>query len=244
MFGRNLYSNVILTVLCHVKIATEHLRPAILLPMHITKYRHACIVLENHGQKIIIDPGDQTPTFGSLENVAAVIVTHIHPDHFYPPHLMEIIDRNPSVRIFTTQETSHKLDHPAVTAVKDGDEHTVGLFTFHFTGELHEGVHPDWPTTVQNIGVRVNDMFYYGGDSLTLPDKPIKVLAVPVSYGWVRMDEALDYIASVKPDICFPTHNGQLSEAGNIIAGRWVTRMCDKHGIGFRALEPGDSFEV
>jgi L-ascorbate metabolism protein UlaG (beta-lactamase superfamily) len=35
--------------------------------MKLTKFQHACIVLEERGKKLIIDPGDSTPGFGNLE---------------------------------------------------------------------------------------------------------------------------------------------------------------------------------
>jgi L-ascorbate metabolism protein UlaG (beta-lactamase superfamily) len=34
--------------------------------MKLTKYTHACIVLEEQGEKLVIDPGGFTPEFGDV----------------------------------------------------------------------------------------------------------------------------------------------------------------------------------
>lgn len=211
--------------------------------MKITKYQHACVVVEDHDSKVVIDPGDCTPDFGSLEDISAVIVTHVHPDHFFAKHLDKIVDHNPKVKIFTTSEVKKAYDSPCVVAVSNGEEYSLNSLTLHFTGEKHEAVHPDWPV-VQNVGVQINDTFYYGGDSFTPPHSAIKVLAVPVSYAWLSVGRAMDFVAAIKPRVCFPTHNYPLSDSGQNTADRWIASMCEKHEIIFEKLNPGESLDV
>lgn len=55
--------------------------------MKITRYPQSCILVEKGGQQIVIDPGSlflQTHTIAELQNVAAVLYTHQHPDHYEP----------------------------------------------------------------------------------------------------------------------------------------------------------------
>jgi L-ascorbate metabolism protein UlaG (beta-lactamase superfamily) len=210
--------------------------------MKITKYEHACMVLEEQGERLVIDPGAFTPSFGAADGVTAVVVTHAHPDHFSPGHLQKIVDNNPDVRIFTTEEAARNFQKPNITVVHDGDEHTAGPFALHFTGNMHAVIHPDWPYP-RNTGVRVGDAFYYGGDSFTPPGQPVRVLAVPSSAPWMKISEAMDYVASVKPKRCFPTHNALLSESGQAVANKWLGEICEKEGIGFTFLKPGGSIE-
>jgi L-ascorbate metabolism protein UlaG (beta-lactamase superfamily) len=212
--------------------------------MRITKYQHACVVLEDQGERLVIDPGIYTPTFGGLENIKAVVITHKHADHFDPQHIREIIQSNPDVRIFSVEQVAESLQMPNVVVVRQGDEHTIGSFRLSFVGSMHAGVHTDWPTTVQNIGVSVNDIFYYAGDSLALPSRPVQILAVPVSYAWVKMSEAMDFVATVKPASCFLTHDNPLSEFGVRTAAGWITKVCEKHDIDFHELKSGESLEV
>ena len=210
--------------------------------MRITKYEHACVVLEEQGKKLVIDPGGFTSSFGAPDNIAAVVVTHEHADHFDPGHLQKILGSNPEVRMFMPADAAKHFQKPNVTVVKDGDEHSVGPFVLHFTGERHAVIHPDWPYP-QNIGVRVGDAFYYAGDSFTLPDKPAEVLAVPSSAPWMKISEAMDYVTAAKPKRCFATHNALLSEKGHATTSKWLNEICAKHGIGFTLLKPGQTLE-
>src|SRR3954471_7560361 len=103
--------------------------------MKLTKYEHACVVLEEQGKRLIIDPGEFTAAFGGTDNVVAVVVTHIHGDHFSQEHLDAIVAANPEVIVFTTPEVAQHWADPHATSVKAGDEQPVGLFNLRFYGE-------------------------------------------------------------------------------------------------------------
>jgi L-ascorbate metabolism protein UlaG (beta-lactamase superfamily) len=192
----------------------------------------------------VIDPGIYTRQFEDFANIAVIVITHKHADHFDPQLVGRIISHNPDVRIFTVAQVAEKLPRRSVTVVHDGDELAAEPFRLSFWGEWHASVHSDWPSTVQNTGVYVNDSFYYAGDSLTLPKKPVRVLAAPVSYAWLKMSDAMDFVATVGPAICFTTHDNPLSEYGKRTAADWMTKICEKHGIGFRDIKPGESLEA
>lgn len=211
--------------------------------MKLTKYEHACIVLEEQGRKLAIDPGSFTPQFGPLDNIAAVVVTHAHPDHFDAKHLSIIIQHNPGVHVFTTTEVASQFNHPAVHIVIPGQHRTVGPFDLHFNGGTHAVIHPD-TQTLQNIGVRVGDTFYYPGDSFTLPDTPVRVLAVPVNAPWAKVSESMDFIAAAQPKTCTPTHNGLLSKNGQTVYNNWLNQACQKHNTQFAPLQPGESIII
>jgi len=83
--------------------------------MKITKYEHACMVAEEAGKKLVIDPGEFTPDFGDATDVAAVVITHVHGDHFSKEHLQTIIDKNPDVQLFTTAEVAEALPDAKIT---------------------------------------------------------------------------------------------------------------------------------
>lgn len=211
--------------------------------MKLTKYGHACIVLEEQGQKLIIDPGEFTPDFGSADNIAAVVITHVHGDHLSAAHLTAIVSANPSVKVFTTDEATKAWDDPHAQAVKAGEEQTVGPFTLRFSGELHNAVHPEWPQN-QNVGVLVNGAFYYPGDSFIKPDGPVKILAVPASAPWLKTGEAMDFVKDLAPELFFRTHDGLWNENGLATTDKWFGMASEKFGIKYQALNPGDSIEV
>jgi L-ascorbate metabolism protein UlaG (beta-lactamase superfamily) len=210
--------------------------------MKLTKYTHACIALEEQGQKLLIDPGAFTDSFGSPEAVAAVVITHSHSDHYHPEHLQAIMAKNPDVKIFTTPEVAAEIG-AAATAVQDGQEATVGPFRLHFSGSMHQQIHDSLPTP-QNTAVTVNDVFFYPGDSFTKPAKTPEVLAIPANAPWTDVAGTMDYLAEVKPKRAVPTHNGLLSDAGNLVYNGTLTHASKNAEVEYVYLKPGESIEM
>lgn len=211
--------------------------------MKLTKYEHACVVLEEQGKKVVIDPGAFTPDFGDQTNIAAVVVTHVHQDHYKPEHLETIIAANPDVLFFTTAEVANEFKKPNVKAVKAGDEVSVEPFNLRFGGESHALIHESLPCP-QNTSVLVNNVFYYPGDSFTMPDKPVELLAVPANAPWMKIADAMDYIAAVKPKRCIPTHTGLLSENGRNVYNFGLNKACEDNSVEYAPLNPGESLEI
>jgi L-ascorbate metabolism protein UlaG (beta-lactamase superfamily) len=211
--------------------------------MKLTKYGHACLVLEEQGKKLIIDPGEFTPDLGDINTIIAVVVTHVHGDHLSNEHLARIFVANPNVKIFTTMEAAKVINDSRALAVKTGSEQTVGPFTLRFYGELHNVIHPEWPQN-QNIAVLINDAVYYPGDSFTIPDRKVVTLAVPVGAPWLKMGEAIDFVKAVAPQQFFRTHDGLWNENGLATTDRWLAMASEKFGPKYNALNPGDSLEV
>lgn len=212
--------------------------------MKVTKYTHACIVIEESGQKIVIDPGSWTADLPDITDVAAIVITHNHMDHFNADHLAAIANTNPGVRILGTQEVAESLAAPHVTAATAGQTVTVGNFNLEFFGGKHAQIHPTIPA-IQNVGVLVNDTFYYGGDSFAVPtDRSITALAIPVSAPWLKMAEVIDYYNTIKPHICIPTHNALLSEIGQGLADTFLQGLADKAEATYTSLKPGQTVEV
>lgn len=211
--------------------------------MKLTKYSHACIVLEEQGKRLVIDPGVFTPEFGGTQNVVAVVVTHEHTDHFGAGHLEAILQANPEAKIFTTAEVKSQFDKPTVVAVNAGQEETVGPFRLAFSGDMHASAHPSLPAP-HNTAVMVNDSFFYPGDSFTKPSKPIDVLAVPCNAPWAQVGQSMDYIAEVKAKRCVPTHDGLLSDAGHLVYTGILEVSTKANNAELLRLKPGDSIEI
>lgn len=211
--------------------------------MKLTKYAHACLVLEEQGKKLVIDPGEYTPDFGALDNIAAVVVTHMHGDHFNKEHLDAILKANPDAQIFTTQEVADELRGKSVMVPEIYTDYTAGPFGLRFAGEVHAQIHQGVPRP-QNIGVLVNGSFYYPGDSFVAPDHDVQTLAVPASAPWLKIGEAMDFIQACQPKKVFPTHNALLSELGLVSANKWLAQACQHDNAEFISLSPGESIEL
>jgi len=58
--------------------------------MNITKREHACLVVEQSGATLVIDPGSFTAPF-AVDGLAAIVVTHEHADHVTREHLDRLL---------------------------------------------------------------------------------------------------------------------------------------------------------
>lgn len=212
--------------------------------MKLTKYAHACIVIEEQGQKLVIDPGSLTPEFGDLSGIIAVIFTHVHFDHFNAEHMANIMKQNPNVQIFGTAQVAQAAPSMPITAVTGGTAETVGPFSLTFFGEMHALVYENLPQD-QNVGVLVNNKLYYPGDAFTLPGVTVETLAVPTSGPWLKLSESFDFVKQVKPTVrFFPTHNALASEIGEKVVEDWLQKLNDHVGGNYHPLNIGESAEV
>jgi hypothetical protein len=116
----------------------------------------------------------------------------------------------------------------------------LGAFTLEFFGAMHAEIHRSIPL-IQNCGVMVNDKLYYPGDSYTVPDRPVELLACPSSAPWLKIGDVMDFIDEVKPKRTFATHNIHLSEQGHQMNNGRIKLVTEKHGGTFEFLQVGDS---
>jgi len=207
--------------------------------MKITKYEHACLDIMLRDSRLIIDPGIFAASLTNLKNISVVVITHMHGDHFDAEKVKAIVAANPGVTILGTDQVVGELDLQNTEIAHIGKPYTFGSITLEFFGQQHE-LFKD----IQNIGVLVNNSFYYPGDSYTLPQKPVTVLAAPASAPWLRITEAKDFISNVMPQKVFPTHNALLSEIGESIHYRILSGAAQEKGIEWVVLKPSDSIEV
>ncbi len=212
--------------------------------MKLTKYTHACIVLEEQGKKLIIDPGSFTADFGDTDDVAGVVITHIHADHFDPENLEAILSANPGIKVYTTPEVVEQWSDEHAVAVAAGESLQAGPFTLEFFGQKHTEIHSLKPVA-DNIGVMVNNTLYYPGDSFTQPERPVAVLALPASAPWLKTSESIDYLQAVKPStFFFRTHDGLLSKNGTAVYDAWFNTAAQAFDYTYKPLEPGESVEL
>lgn len=212
--------------------------------MKITKYEHACLVVEEQGKLLVIDPGSFTTSLpNDLTGVSAIVITHVHADHFDPGHIKAILDRNNTAEIFCTEEVAKQLDSKNVQAVTGGDKGQAGPFRLRFFGGEHAIIYSSYPRA-QNVGVLVNDKLYYPGDSFTEPETKVALLALPVSAPWLKLAEVMDYINVVKPTVAFPTHNAILSDTGENMVEQMLSGVAQSYSGSLHPLAPGQSIEV
>lgn len=211
--------------------------------MNITKLDHACLVIEQAGQELIVDPGMYSVQAPKVSNPVAITLSHVHDDHSYRPHLEQLLEKHPELMLFGTSEVAEKLENLPVTIVHHGDRHEVGEFTLDFYGYLHQEIHRSIPL-VENFGLMVNSDLYYPGDSYTIPEQKVKFLACPTSAPWLKISDVMDFLNQIRPQKCFATHNALLSNHGHALQNSRVQEVVEKLGGEFRFLDIGDTWQL
>lgn len=213
--------------------------------MRITKLEHAAFILEKDGKKLVIDPGNFARPLPDPGNVAAVVITHEHADHWDAPHLEAIIAANPGVPIYGPQGVKDAATDFPVIAVAPGDTITAGPFALEFFGGKHAVIHSSLPV-VDNVGVPIDGgAVYYPGDAFTVPDGiEVDVLAAPSSAPWLKVGDAMDFVLAVKPRRAFPTHEAINSDAGKAMAKARIEWAAQQNGGALLDLVAGESVEL
>lgn len=212
--------------------------------MRVTKHHHAALSVHESGKSLVIDPGSFTDPLIDLGEVVAIVLTHEHPDHWTPDHLDRLLKHSPDIPIFGPEGVAKAAAGYDITVVNPGDTVTVEPFTLQFFGGTHAVIHETIPV-IDNVGVLVNDVLYYPGDSYAVPKGvDVKLLAAPLGAPWLKIGEAMDFVLAVAPRQAFGTHDMTLSVIGRTMHRarlRWAT---EKDGGEFLELEPGDSVDL
>jgi L-ascorbate metabolism protein UlaG (beta-lactamase superfamily) len=212
--------------------------------MKLTKYEHACLIIEKAGSTLVIDPGSFTMPLTDLDDVVGVVITHEHADHWTPEQLARLLERNPEARILGPAGVATAATDVTVEVVSAGDEIEVGPFGLKFFGEKHALIHESVPV-IDNVGVLVEDALYYAGDSYTVPEGiEVDTLAAPAGAPWLKVGEMMDYVLAVKPKRVFPVHEATLSQIGrNMVNGR-IEWAAQQGGGEMFVLEAGESSDI
>lgn len=210
--------------------------------MKITKFGHACLLVEEGEARILIDPGIYSTNQNLQKNVQAVLITHEHQDHLHIESLRTILKKNSGIEILTNRGAGAILEKEGIgfRIVENSGRYVVNGVVIEGSGKEHAIVHSSIPT-VHNTGYVIAEHFFYPGDAFRKTKASIEILALPVAGSWLKLSEAIDYALEVKPKICFPVHDGTLKspEAVHRIAGE----VLGAAGIKFIVSELGKSYE-
>jgi len=212
--------------------------------MRLTKFGHSCLLVEESGARVLLDPGSFSEGFETLEGLTAVCLTHQHVDHVDPERVRPLLDRNPGVRVVSDEGSAEALGEAGadVEVVHDGDELALGGLALRVVGRDHAAVHPEVPV-VPNVGYLVGGHLFHPGDALTMPGEPVEVLAVPAGAPWLKLADAVDYLRKVGPRVAVPVHEKVLSEVG-ISSHYRLLEQLGGLGTAFEVLDDGRPVEL
>ena len=211
--------------------------------MRLTKFGHACVRLEKDGQTLVLDPGVFTEP-EALAGAHAVLITHEHVDHFQEARLRAAAEADPELRIWTNGAVADQLTglgEGRVRRVGHGDTFSAEGFEIEVHGEWHAQIHPDIPL-VGNIGFVVDGELFHPGDALTVPEREVGTLLLPVHAPWSKTGEVIDYARAVGAGQAYALHDALLNDSGLGLVGTLLGALAKD--VDYRRLTPGESVEL
>jgi L-ascorbate metabolism protein UlaG (beta-lactamase superfamily) len=209
--------------------------------MRITKFGHSCVRLSAGGRDLVIDPGGWSER-EAVDGVAAVLITHEHPDHWDVEHL-----RATDAPVWTIKAVADRIREtdPAVaervTVVRPSDELDVAGFDVRVVGEFHAIIHPELQI-FHNSGYVVTaegESVYHPGDSFELAGQEVDVFCSPVCAPWAKMSEVVDLAREVGAPRTLGIHDKVYSELGLAIVDDRFKAFLERQGGSYVRPDPG-----
>lgn len=185
--------------------------------MKISRYGHACVLVELADIRILIDPGTFSPDAPfALTDLDAIVVTHQHVDHVDASRLPTLLAGNPGAVLLADPETASSLEHGTWTPNADGLSTALGSVTMTGVGSRHAVILPELPR-VANVGVLIeaegSPRMFHPGDTYEYAPADIDVLALPLSAPWGKVSETVEFARRVSPSVVLPIHDCTIAEA-------------------------------
>jgi L-ascorbate metabolism protein UlaG (beta-lactamase superfamily) len=208
--------------------------------MRITKFGHACVRIEHDGHVLVLDPGIFTDA-DAVDGATAVLVTHVHPDHYAIEHL-----RATDAPVFTVAQVADAIRDEApdvaerTTVVAPGGSFAAGL-PVRAVGELHHVIHPELPRPF-NSGFLVgagDQTVYHPGDALAEPGERVDVLLCPSSAPWLRSEMAIEFVRAVGAPRNLAIHDRVYSETGHTFLAAQMDQLNGPRGLEWLRRDDG-----
>jgi L-ascorbate metabolism protein UlaG (beta-lactamase superfamily) len=205
--------------------------------VRITWLGHATVLLETAGTRIVTDPVlrhrvahllRQVPEPGDPGPVDAVLLSHLHHDHFDKPSLRRLA--SPRTTVVLPPRTSRYLGGIAFGTVRElaaGETVAIGDVSVRAVPAWHDGRRRPGPGAVayDTLGFLIGGVWFAGDtdlhDDMRALRGAVDVALIPI-WGWgtslgpghLDPEGAARAIALVEPRIAVPIHWGTFLPAG------------------------------
>jgi L-ascorbate metabolism protein UlaG (beta-lactamase superfamily) len=212
--------------------------------MRITHLGHAAVLAETDDTRILIDPGNLSDSWHSLTDLAAVLVTHQHPDHLDPENLPTLVAANPSAAVLVEPSVLDLINAgklPSLgekaAALPPDDQAAIGDVLITAVGGQHAIIHRDIPR-IGNVGYVLRSegqpTLFHPGDALEVVPAGVDILAIPAYGPWAAMKETIDFVRAVGALEGFPVHDELLSERGQTLTLNRLNEMTNTRVVNLR----------
>lgn len=212
--------------------------------MVIKKFLHSCLLIEEKGKRLLIDPG----AFSFIEGIVkpqdigpvdVIIYTHKHQDHL-DFSALKTFQEMKKTTVVAHEEIGALLlaEGVAYERMEAGQTLEVEGFFLSAFNAPHEPIPAELP---HNLAYLINNTLLHPGDSLRVEGVDhVEVVALPVAAPWLRIVDAIAWVQKIAPKSAIPIHDGFVKD---FMRQRMYTGMLSpklsESGIAFNALELG-----
>lgn len=235
--------------------------------MRITWVGHSTVLIELDGLRVLTDPVLRTRVAHLLRDVPlaaddvvgeldAVLVSHMHHDHFDPPSL-RMVDRSAALIVPSgARQACAKIGFERVTELAVGDSVSVGAITVGGTYAAHRGgrLLRRGPEAIGFV-IGGSERVYFAGDTDIFPAMrelrgDLDVALLPVG-GWgpklgeghLDARRAAESLALLEPRVAVPIHWGTLYRMG-MARSRRALLSDPPHAFARQAAKVAPSVDV
>lgn len=187
--------------------------------MKITKYPQSCLIIEQQGKRLVIDPGalvSDKYTAQELSPVDAILITHEHGDHADPALIRELAGES-GVPVIANQGAKNILGDLVTQVVSDND--TFEVAGMHIVArELPHCLMVDGSAGPQNTGYVVDDVFFHAGDGINLDNLQVQSAAIPIAGPDISARDVFDFIKQLQCTMVVPIHYDYFLENPELLA--------------------------
>jgi L-ascorbate metabolism protein UlaG (beta-lactamase superfamily) len=213
--------------------------------MKITKYPQSHLVIENNGQKILIDPGNITFQNGftpeQFQGMDGYLITHQHADHVDPDNIKKVVGES---KVYGNQDVADKLKEfgVEVEAVRGSESFKIGEFEVTPIDLPHCPPPPGADFQMPpNTGFIINGVLFHPGDGYAQPgDLMVENVALPITGPTITEESALKFAQDLQAKVVVPIHYNSRFQADP----EHFKQEAEKAGMEVRILNFGESTEI
>jgi L-ascorbate metabolism protein UlaG (beta-lactamase superfamily) len=205
--------------------------------MKVTRYFQSCLLVEDNGVRVLIDPsGQEKERLGDFGKLDAVFYTHEHSDHFDADMARDFVEQG-MAPVYANASTA-KLIEASKTVIGDGQEYDVKGLKIKAV-ELPHCLMVDGSKSVQNTGYLINTRLFHPGDGKELAGLKVDTLAVPINGPDISLKDAYAFCMQVAAKQVIPIHYDYLGGNPDFLGS-----SLNKKGVKVHAMTIGDSLEL
>ncbi len=247
--------------------------------MRVTYVGHSTVLIATDGVRLLTDPilrgrvahlrRKGTVPAEALEDIDAVLISHMHMDHLDPPSIQRLGTDVPLVVPRGAAALLRRKRFRRITELAEGEDVTIGGVTITATHADHEGDRLPFGASAPAVGYRIAGQrsAYFAGDTDLFDSMDeigrggLDVALLPIA-GWgpklppghLTPATAAEALVRLRPGVAIPIHWGTLapmtSRAGaaghsDQPATAFVAQAAElAPGVEVRVLAPGESTEI